>query len=1255
MLRPSIVLISLCFHAVFSHAVLAADLPSPVARYTFDAPFGYLESNAIGASYEAEVRRANFQQFPSRREPGIFGNAVRHGNRSAVYSTFPAGMEFTISFWMFPEALNAGNLYQVSTEPVIRFVIDRYKPILYAYSGGKRLHTGITLNQWSCVAMTHDRTTMKLYINGQLAASIEAPLAEDPLGKPVLFTSNAAAHHQFEGLIDEVRVYNQALEPAQVAVISDLETALTQLPPVADAGIDHTLYIDRQTQTAQVRLQGKAGGKAGTVAWSCLEKPDGATCAFSSPEKVETLLTLDKPGDYQFRLSASNAHGTSADDIRVVVFPPHPATPPIAKFFDNPDQPGTHRPSFRDYPAESAAIYTDEFIQQHLPAVPPKQHLEGFARERFRKPPPAYQHPRIFFNHEDLAPMRHRLRYSKAGQSAISKVRTSYEMNTRSNGGIPYDYYYELVENGKSQGYRYGNGSAAQYCNGAFLALADADTKLARRIIEGAIKVADTQLASWAAATPEKRLDWQHFGHNLLGRYATSYIYDFLYPWMTPDEQAKLREVISKATRGVNSIGMFAVPGGHGGSNWVCWVTGDLLANICAIEGEDGFDPVVYAEAARAMNNFFRYGIKPDGSPFEGFGKNSLTAQNLLVLAKRGEMAIASENVYNHIASFHLHTMQPFGNLFLTDDLWGSSYDKGKPADAAVLKYAYPDDPVVDFVYRNVVKGDDYEPAAMGRTYTYSNGLTNCWVGLDWDGDADWNGHARQNLSSRNEPLSRHFNYTNVITARSAWQKDAAYLYFLPRLHGGHISPTRGTFVYSALGRDWSRYPLGHNNKSSLQHSVITVDGKSASTVHGRVIAFDSNNRRTLAAADLRQTYGNQPLPTANHYRLTPAPEPWYDIPTWQAPHWLTGDRPGLNSAPAKSRIPGVHEAYRAVSLVTQDPAQPYALIVDRMKMDAKRHEYIWQMVLPDDLREQVQVQGHDAVVTDPATGNRMLVRLLNSTPDRIQTGHGKNSMGVWPVTFSTEGVSAQFEVLLLALRKDQPIPVRGTGLPGLASTLQEMNALIGGQVAESQSKEQAQIDAIVASLGGFTPDSLGEPLAIRYRNLGEIPRAEGFVGDALVFNGKQALQIEGMAPPFGNGAPFTVALWAKTEKSGGSSYNLFHNNGLRGLAMNIHQRSLRVSTNNNWYWHTSPDSTRRSWSHIAVTYDGQTLRIYEHGELIKESPITAPIAGKANVANIGSGYAGMIEAPTFFDRALSAEEVKKWYQYQSLLHRKLN
>jgi hypothetical protein len=76
----------------------AAELPAPVVRHTFDAPFGFTEPNAAGSGYLAIIPRNTIQQEVPRREPGMFGNAVRHAGRQNIKSTFPVGNVFTVVY-----------------------------------------------------------------------------------------------------------------------------------------------------------------------------------------------------------------------------------------------------------------------------------------------------------------------------------------------------------------------------------------------------------------------------------------------------------------------------------------------------------------------------------------------------------------------------------------------------------------------------------------------------------------------------------------------------------------------------------------------------------------------------------------------------------------------------------------------------------------------------------------------------------------------------------------------------------------------------------------------------------------------------------------------------------------------------------------------------------------------------------------------------------------------------------------------------
>lgn len=1029
----------------FAVTAQAVEVPSPVVRYTFDAPFGYEEPNAIGIDYPAIIPRATVQHRAPIRAPGLFGNAVRPGIRQNIKSTFPAGKEFTVSFWMLAHYHNAPDVFRLGD--LLRIGIDRHSPNMVARMGQTALSTPIKTGEWTSVVLTSTGREIVLYLNGSAVGRGEVHFSEEPKGQVMTFAGLAGAHHLFNGLIDEFRVYDSALTAEQVARISDTAQALQTVPPVADAGIVHTVYL-LPDEGIWVPLTGRVtGGAATSCAWSLLKQPDGSRVVFEDEQSLDTRVHFSTPGVYELKFRIDSPQGPSMDRTRVVVFPPHRGRPP-ARLHENPNTPGAHvRVGLNRNDDTEPAPYDPAFIEKYFPEGGAPLHLEGFARDRFREPPPPYVHPRIFFNPEDLPAMRERIRYSRAASSAYAGIRRMYDIKSRETG-LPPDYVRkEMTEDDSGYNITSNHDAAAGYCMGAFIALIEGDGELARKLIEASIRMASLQNESLDRLNGWRKHYWQGAPHQVLGRYATSYVYDFLYPWMTEEEQAILRGVISKATREMLSIGMFSVPQAVGRSNWVCWVTGDLMVNSLAIEGEDGFDPVVFEESANAMMKFYRYGILPDGSSFEGMGKNSITGQNLVAMAKRGFNAIATENIYNSHTHFQLNVMQPYGHQFIADDLWGHSRYAGDAPDAAVMKYAYPDDPRVDFVYRNVVKGETYRTPLFKTTYGYYSALVNCWFGEDWTGPKDWNEHAEQALEG--QPLDAHFNYSNIATARSGWEKDAVFLYFLPRMLGGHGSPARGTFVFSALGRDWSLYPSGHNNKSSLQHSVITVDGKSVRANWAKMTAFDSNDHRMIAAADLRDYFTNRA--TLNHsqndFRVWPAPEPWFDLPVWQLPDWQRGYRPQFAEAPKEDRWRPALAAFRVATLVRTE--RPYAIIFDQMNIDDAPHTYRWQMVLPEDLHGQVTLNGNDAVITDPDTGNFVLVRPVGSNAG-INAKVDNTQFAKSVIAFEAETASWTLAVMLMPFKKGESIP-ENPEVPRLRETLREMYALMPNNQSQNE------------------------------------------------------------------------------------------------------------------------------------------------------------------------------------------------------------
>lgn len=100
---------------------------------------------------------------------------------------------------------------------------DHYWYVLLANKEGKVLYTGnannlITLDKWQFVVFTYDNNTLKLYIDGQLKSSVEG---KGFLSMPAESNNLVVAKHPysdlyFNGIIDEVKIYNRALTKDEI-------------------------------------------------------------------------------------------------------------------------------------------------------------------------------------------------------------------------------------------------------------------------------------------------------------------------------------------------------------------------------------------------------------------------------------------------------------------------------------------------------------------------------------------------------------------------------------------------------------------------------------------------------------------------------------------------------------------------------------------------------------------------------------------------------------------------------------------------------------------------------------------------------------------------------------------------------------------------------------------------------------------------------------------------------------------------------
>ena len=90
----------------------------------------------------------------------------------------------------------------------------------HAYGAGT-----LPANSWSYLAATYDGTTLRLYVNGTLAASQAASGAITSSINPLTIGSDPIWGQYFNGLIDQVRIYNTPLSASQIQ--TDMTTPIS--------------------------------------------------------------------------------------------------------------------------------------------------------------------------------------------------------------------------------------------------------------------------------------------------------------------------------------------------------------------------------------------------------------------------------------------------------------------------------------------------------------------------------------------------------------------------------------------------------------------------------------------------------------------------------------------------------------------------------------------------------------------------------------------------------------------------------------------------------------------------------------------------------------------------------------------------------------------------------------------------------------------------------------------------------------------
>ncbi len=133
--------------------------------------------------------------------------------------------------------------------------------------GGTTAHadtrSAVPANQWSHLALTYDGATLRLYVNGIQVSSRATIGMIKRTTDPLWIGGNQPYGEYFHGLIDEVRVYDRALRPADVR--ADMSTPIGSARAVTSrsAGLVGAYAFDTDSGTVADETSGK--GNAGKI------------------------------------------------------------------------------------------------------------------------------------------------------------------------------------------------------------------------------------------------------------------------------------------------------------------------------------------------------------------------------------------------------------------------------------------------------------------------------------------------------------------------------------------------------------------------------------------------------------------------------------------------------------------------------------------------------------------------------------------------------------------------------------------------------------------------------------------------------------------------------------------------------------------------------------------------------------------------------------------------------------------------------
>ncbi|MFW6164443.1 MAG: LamG domain-containing protein, partial [Planctomycetota bacterium] len=252
--------------AVGSAAVLAAQPGSPasldkplIAHWTFDDPVGQACRDASGHGHEARPARRGNRGVG--RTDGVYGAALSLSGRHRVH--VPARPDFSktrrigLSAWVRPKAFERYNEIfrkEDGSNRVLFSFQEHMRVLALGLNVGGYVECDASIRpkqvmdgRWHHCAATFDGEAMRVYLDGREIGSLERSGTIAAGGGAAGCIGSSNGGECFQGAIDDLRIYTEALTAREVSALADhgFEALLHRRKQLAEAV--ETAFAPRQT------------------------------------------------------------------------------------------------------------------------------------------------------------------------------------------------------------------------------------------------------------------------------------------------------------------------------------------------------------------------------------------------------------------------------------------------------------------------------------------------------------------------------------------------------------------------------------------------------------------------------------------------------------------------------------------------------------------------------------------------------------------------------------------------------------------------------------------------------------------------------------------------------------------------------------------------------------------------------------------------------------------------------------------------